>query len=89
MLEIDYDIYKEEPLINLYRNKTVYIIHYPLGLKISYSNDIAKMSILYLGVWMKQIKQIVALTIKHSKIIFIMMKLITLKNVFIHAYFAL
>lgn len=42
MLEIDYDIYKEEPLINLYRNKTVYIIHYPLGLKISYSNDIIK-----------------------------------------------
>ena len=42
MLEIDYDIYKEEPLINIFKDQTVYIIHYPLGEKISYSNDIIR-----------------------------------------------
>ena len=43
MLEIDYDIYKEEEsLIQIFKNQTVYIIHYPLGKKLSYSNDIIK-----------------------------------------------
>ena len=42
ILEIDYDIYEDCPLVNLYRNKNIYIIHYPLGLNSSYSNDVIK-----------------------------------------------
>ena len=41
MLEIDNNIYKNE-LSNYYKNKTVYIIHYPNGLKSSYSHNIIK-----------------------------------------------
>ena len=42
ILEIDYDIYEDCPLVNLYKNKNIYIIHYPLGLNSSYSSDIIK-----------------------------------------------
>ena len=39
MLEIDNNIYKDD-LNEYYRNKTVYIIHYPNGLNSSYSHNI-------------------------------------------------
>ena len=41
MLEIDNNIYKND-LNNYYKNKTVYLIHYPNGLKSSYSHNIIK-----------------------------------------------
>ena len=41
MLEIDNNIYKND-LNNYYKNKTVYIIHYPNGLNSSYSHNIIK-----------------------------------------------
>ena len=41
MLEIDYNIYKED-LNQYYKNKTIYIIHYPNGLNSSYSHNIIK-----------------------------------------------
>ena len=41
MLEIDNNIYKNN-LNEFYRNKTIYIIHYPKGLNSSYSNNIVK-----------------------------------------------
>ena len=42
ILEIDYDIYEACPLNQLYRNKSIYIIHYHLGLNSSYSHDVIK-----------------------------------------------
>ena len=42
ILEIDYDIYEACPLNQLYRNKSIYIIHYLLFLNSSYSNDVIK-----------------------------------------------
>ena len=41
MLEIDNNIYKDD-LNKFYKNKTVYIIHYPKGLNSSYSHHIIK-----------------------------------------------
>ena len=41
ILEIDDNIFNEEE-INFYKNKSIYIIHYPLGSKSSYSNDVIK-----------------------------------------------
>ena len=42
MLEIDYDIYQEGQLANLYKNKSIYIIHYPNGNISSFSDNIIK-----------------------------------------------
>ena len=41
MLEIDYNIYKDG-LIQYYKGKTIYIIHYPNGLNSCYSHNIIK-----------------------------------------------
>ena len=41
MLEIDNNIYKDD-LNHFYKNKTIYIIHYPNGLNSSYSSNILK-----------------------------------------------
>ena len=41
MLEIDNNIYKDD-LNQYYKNKTIYIIHYPNGLNSSYSHNIIK-----------------------------------------------
>ena len=41
MLEIDNNIYKDN-LNQYYKNKTIYIIHYPNGLNSSYSHNIIK-----------------------------------------------
>ena len=42
MLDIDYDIFKEEKLIRIYKNKRVYIIHYPDNVYSIYSTNIIK-----------------------------------------------
>ena len=42
MLEVDDYIYKDVDLAKIYKDKTVYLIHYPLGLKSSYSCNIIK-----------------------------------------------
>ena len=42
MLEIDYDTFQKEQLENLYKNKSIYIIHYPKGNTSSFSNNIIK-----------------------------------------------
>ena len=42
MLEIDYDIFQKEELGNFYKNKSIYIIHYPKGKESSYSDSVIK-----------------------------------------------
>ena len=41
-LEIENDIFKEEILNNIYKNKSIYIIHYPKGKEANYSVDTIK-----------------------------------------------
>ena len=42
LLEIEDDIFNKEMLDNLYKNKTIYIIHYPEGREPKYSVDVIK-----------------------------------------------
>ena len=42
LLEIEDDIFNKEKLDNLYKNKTIYIIHYPEGREPQYSVDVIK-----------------------------------------------
>ena len=42
MLEIEDDIFKDEILNNTYKNKTIYIIHYPNGKEPTHSVDVIK-----------------------------------------------
>ena len=42
LLEIDDDIYKEGQLDNIYKQSSVYIIHYPNGIEPKYSLDVIK-----------------------------------------------
>jgi len=39
-LKIDDDLYKEEEFSEIYRNKSIYIIHYPKGKEVKYSVDV-------------------------------------------------
>ena len=39
LLEIDNDIYKEDNIENLYKDKSIYIIHYPKGKEVKHSID--------------------------------------------------
>ena len=42
LLEIEYDIFKDEILDTKYKNKSIYILHYPNGNEIEYSVDTIK-----------------------------------------------
>ena len=42
LLEIEYDIFKDEILDTKYKNKSIYILHYPNGNEIKYSVDTIK-----------------------------------------------
>jgi len=42
LLEIDDDIYKEGQLDDIYKQSSVYIIHYPMGIEPKYSLDVIK-----------------------------------------------
>jgi hypothetical protein len=42
LLEIDDDLFKKENLNKVYKNKSIYIIHYPKGKQAKLSNDIIK-----------------------------------------------
>ena len=42
LLEIDDDIYKEGQLDDIYKQSSVYIIHYPIGIEPKYSLDVNK-----------------------------------------------
>ena len=42
MLEIDYDIFNEGELVKIYKDKSIYIIHFPNGKESSYSDSAIK-----------------------------------------------
>ena len=42
MLEIDNDLFINKKLDSLYKNRSVYLIHYPLGSEANYSTDVIK-----------------------------------------------
>ena len=42
LLEIDNDVFKNCELVNIYKEKPVYILHYPRGKEVSYSLDLIK-----------------------------------------------
>ena len=42
LLEIDYNIFEKKDFNNLYKNQSIYIIHFPMGKEVNYSLDTIK-----------------------------------------------